>query len=144
MFQKPLVGDRLGDSLLSLLDRMNEFRSNKDENLDDMLAYLDAQQYTDFRSCPDHALAVLRFAEKNELLELWRDSFCHCAGMADQLTSSGEFEVCGVINVAMMIAVANTTPACLSSIESTHYPGSSGDGPSPGTRWSFTRQLSRG
>ncbi|KAI4098943.1 MAG: hypothetical protein L6R37_006217 [Teloschistes peruensis] len=93
MFQKPLVGDRLGDSLLSLLDRMNEFRSNKDENLDDMLAYLDAQQYTDFRSCPDHALAVLRFAEKNELLELWRDSFCHCAGMADQLTSSGEFEL---------------------------------------------------
>ncbi|KAL9590475.1 MAG: hypothetical protein Q9203_000703 [Teloschistes exilis] len=93
MFQKPLVGDRLGDSLLLLLDRMNEFRSNKDENLDDMLAYLDAQEYADFRSCPDHALAVLRFAEKNELLELWRDSFCHCAGMADQLPSSGEFEL---------------------------------------------------
>ncbi|KAI4257298.1 MAG: hypothetical protein LQ352_001710 [Teloschistes flavicans] len=93
MFEKPLVGDRLGDSLLLLLDRMNEFRSDKDENLEDMLAYLDAQEYTDFRSCPDHALAILRFAEKNELLELWRDSFCHCAGMADQLPSSNEFDL---------------------------------------------------
>lgn len=143
MFEKPLVGDRLGDSLLLLLNRMNEFRSNEDENLEDMLAYLDAQEYTDFRSCPDHALAVLRFAEKNELLELWRDSFCHCAGMADQLPSSGEFEVCGIINVATF-AVVDSILVCFSSIESAHYSGPSRDGPSPRTRWSFTWQLSRG
>ncbi|KAL8696322.1 MAG: hypothetical protein Q9224_002855 [Gallowayella concinna] len=92
MFEKPLVGDRLGDSLLSLLERMNEFRMDEDENLQDMLAYLDAQEYTDFRSCPDHALAVLRFAERHELLELWRDSFCHCAGMSNDLEASAEFE----------------------------------------------------
>ncbi|KAL8870948.1 MAG: hypothetical protein Q9174_003123, partial [Haloplaca sp. 1 TL-2023] len=92
MFEKPLVGDRLGDSLLSLMERMNEFRSDEDENLEDLLSYIDSQEYTDFRSCPDHALAVLRFAEKNELLDLWRDSFCHCAGMSDDLESSAEFE----------------------------------------------------
>lgn len=99
MFEKPLVGDRLGDSLLSLLDRMNEFRSDEDENLEDVLAYIDSQEYTDFRSCPDHALAVLRFAEKNELLELWRDSFCHCAGMSDELQSSAEIHVWNPVNV---------------------------------------------
>ncbi|KAL8693823.1 MAG: hypothetical protein Q9218_001423 [Villophora microphyllina] len=93
MFEKPLVGDRLGDSLLSLLDRMNEFREDEDENLENILAYVDAQEYTDFRSCPDHALAILRFAEKNELLDLWRDSFCHCAGMSNELSSSAEFEL---------------------------------------------------
>ncbi|KAL8753840.1 MAG: hypothetical protein Q9199_004749 [Rusavskia elegans] len=92
MFEKPLVGDGLGHSLLSLLDRMNEFRGNEDENLEDMLAYLDSQEYTDFRSCPDHALAVLQFAERHELLDLWRDSFCHCAGMSDDLQSSAEYE----------------------------------------------------
>ncbi|KAL8730788.1 MAG: hypothetical protein Q9166_003858 [cf. Caloplaca sp. 2 TL-2023] len=92
MFEKPLVGDRLGDSLLSLLDRMNEFRRDEDENLEDMLAYLDSQEYTDFRSCPDHALAVLQFAERHELFDLWRDSFCHCAGMSDDLDSSAEYE----------------------------------------------------
>ncbi|KAL8842536.1 MAG: hypothetical protein Q9170_000490 [Blastenia crenularia] len=92
MFEKPLVGHRLGDSLLSLLDRMNEFRVDEDENLEEILAYLDSQEYTDFRSCPDHALAVLQFAEKHELLELWRDSFCHCAGMSDDLQFSAEYE----------------------------------------------------
>lgn len=93
MFEKPLVGHRLGDSLLSLLDRMNEFREDEDQNLDDILAYLDSQEYTDFRSCPDHALAVLQFAEKYELLELWRDSFCHGAGMSEELPFSAEYEV---------------------------------------------------
>ncbi|KAL8938748.1 MAG: hypothetical protein Q9216_003735 [Gyalolechia sp. 2 TL-2023] len=92
MFEKPLVGHRLGDSLLSLLDRMNEFRASEDENLEDILAYLDSQEYTDFRSCPDHALAVLQFAERHELLELWRDSFCHCAGMSEDLEFSAEYE----------------------------------------------------
>ncbi|KAL8714775.1 MAG: hypothetical protein Q9220_001288 [cf. Caloplaca sp. 1 TL-2023] len=92
MFEKPLVGGRLGDALLSLLERMKEFRADEDENLEDMLNYLDSQEYTDFRSCPDHALAVLQFAEKNELLELWRDSFCHCAGMSADLPASAEFE----------------------------------------------------
>ena len=92
MYEKPLVGNRLGSSLCSLFERMNEFRPDEDENLDDMLAYIDGQEYTDFRSCPDHALAVLQFAEKCEMTELWRDSFCHCAGMNDELPLSAEFE----------------------------------------------------
>ena len=93
MYEKPLVGDRLGEALISLLDRMNTFRLDEDDNLDDILAYIDGQEYTDFRSCPDHALAVLQFAERFELLELWRDSFCHCAGMSVELPLSAEFEV---------------------------------------------------
>ena len=93
MYERPLVGDRLGEALIALLERMNNFRSNDMENQDDVLAYIDGQEYSDFRECPDHALAVLQFAEKFELRELWTDAFVHCAGMNNDLTSSAEFGV---------------------------------------------------
>lgn len=93
MFEKPLVGGRLGEALVSLLERMNDYRPNDEENLDDILAYIDTQEYSDFRDCPDHALAILQFAEKFELRELWTDAFVHCAGMNHELAASAEFEV---------------------------------------------------
>ena len=93
MFEKPVVGPTLGDALISLQERMDEFRPDKDENEDDMLAYLDTQGYTDFRECPDHALAVLRFAEKFQYTDLWTDAFVHCVGMNDRLINSAEFDV---------------------------------------------------
>ena len=93
MFEKPMVGARLGESLISLLERMHEYRQGEEQNQDDILAYIDAQEYSDFRDCPDHALAVLQFAEKFELRELWTDAFVHCAGMNNELAASAEFEV---------------------------------------------------
>lgn len=93
MYDQPLVGARLGDALISLLERMAQYRPNSEENQDDILAYIDGQGYTDFRECPDHALAVLQFAERFEYRELWTDAFVHCTGMNDQLDSSAEFEV---------------------------------------------------
>ena len=93
MFEKPLVGTHLGSTLIALMDRMNTFRPDSSENEDDMLAYVDSQGYTDFRECPDHALAVLQFAEKFEYSELWTDAFVHCVGMNDILTKSDEFMV---------------------------------------------------
>ena len=93
MFEKPLVGERLGDALNALFNRMNDYRPNEEQNDDDLLAYIDSQGYTDFRDCPDHALAVLRFAEKIENRELWTDAFVHCAGMYNELDTSAEFKV---------------------------------------------------
>lgn len=94
MFKVPLVGDRLGDALIALLDRMALFRPNQMENEDDILIYIDNQGYTDFRECPDHSLAVLQFAERFQMRELWTDAFVHCVGMNDDLILSAEFEVC--------------------------------------------------
>lgn len=96
MFEKPLVGTELGEALISLLDRMSDFRLDEEESQDDLLAYIDGQGYADFRECPDHALAVLRFAEKCEFRDLWTDAFVHCVGMNDRLVSSAEFEVGGI------------------------------------------------
>ncbi|KAK4692740.1 hypothetical protein P7C71_g4522, partial [Lecanoromycetidae sp. Uapishka_2] len=93
MYEKPLVGDRLGDALIAVLQRLNEWRPNEEQNLDDILAYIDNGGYTDFRDCPDHALAVLQFAEKFQLRELWTDAFVHCTGMWEQLDKSAEFEL---------------------------------------------------
>lgn len=90
---KPLVGDSLGSSLIDLLERINKYRSDQKENLEDVVSYIDSQEYSDFRECPDHALAVLQFAERFELQDLWTDAFVHCVGMYNELASSGEYEV---------------------------------------------------
>ncbi|CAD6593612.1 MAG: hypothetical protein ASARMPREDX12_007352 [Alectoria sarmentosa] len=93
MYGKPLVGGRLGDAMLALFGRMQEFRSSdEDDNRYDMLEYIDSQGYTDFRECPDHALATLQFAERLQDRHLWTDAFVHCAGMWEQLDESAEFE----------------------------------------------------
>ena len=93
MFEKPMVGARLGNALIALLHRMDDFRPDKEENEDDLLAYLDSQGYTDFRECPDHALSVLQYAEVFQYRDLWIDAFAHCVGMYDTLSLSAEFEV---------------------------------------------------
>ena len=89
---KPLVGDGLGPSLIALLERMNEYRTNQEDNTEDFVQYIDNQDYSDFRECPDHALAVLQFAEHFNIRDLWIDAFVHCTGMNNDLASSGEFQ----------------------------------------------------
>ena len=99
MFEKPLVGSRLGESMINLRRRMDHWRPDPEENMDDFLQYIDEQGYTDFRDCPDHALAVLQWAESVKNAELWTDAFVHCVGMNEQLVSSNEFSVCSDILV---------------------------------------------
>lgn len=93
MHERPIVGDRLGQALISLYERINEFRPDDPDNETSMLAYMEEQGYCDFRDCPDHALAVLQFSEKFQLRDLWTDAFVHCVGMNERLDSSAEFEV---------------------------------------------------
>lgn len=93
MFDLPIVGDRLGEALSATLERMSIYRPGTVDNLEDFLPYLDSQGYTDFRECPDHALAILEFSERYELKDLWTDAFVHCVGMNDNLIVSGEFDV---------------------------------------------------
>ena len=81
--------------MLALYARMQEFRSSsEDDNEYDILEYIESQGYTDFRDCPDHALAVLQLAEKLQNRDLWTDAFVHCTGMWEQLDGSAEFVVC--------------------------------------------------
>ena len=140
MFQKPLVGDRLGCALISLLGRMNEYRPNPDNNQDDILEYMDNQGYTDFRDCPDHALAVLQFAEAFQYRELWTDAFVHCTGMNDQLDMSADFEVRS--SLPGLIAMhAHKALAYLPRIQSTNHQSQHGNGLTSGTSWEIVKQF---
>jgi len=90
---KPLVGDRLGQSIMRLFEQMKHFRERGADNLGDILAYLTRIGYTRVASRPDHALAMLLFAENMRLKDIWLNAFVHCVGMNDIMVDSPEFGV---------------------------------------------------
>ena len=120
MFEKPLVGLNLGESFVALQERMDEFRPDSEENQDDLLAYIDVMGYTDFRECPDHALAVLHFAEKFEYRDLWTDAFVHCAGMNNQLVTSTEFMARPLLPIFVLV-LANNMIVHIKDHQSTYH-----------------------
>lgn len=93
MSNRPIVGTHLGQALVALLERLNSYRSNEEVNMRDVLRYMEAMGYLDFRECSDHALAILQFAEHFRIADLWADTFAHCTGMEEILEGSTEFEV---------------------------------------------------
>lgn len=94
VFGKPLVGTHLGGALVGLLNSMNEFRSAGEDNVQAVMDYMDEEGYAEMRNQPNHALAILFFAEHFHFKDLWIDAFAHCVGMNDKLISSTGFEVC--------------------------------------------------
>lgn len=92
VFGKPLVGNHLGGALVGLLNSMNEFRSQGEDNVQDIMDYMDEEGYADMRNQPDHALAILFFAEHFQFRDLWIDAFAHCSGMNERLGTSVGFE----------------------------------------------------
>lgn len=94
IFGKSLVGTHLGGALVGLLNSMNEFRDGSEDNLAAIMEYMDEEGYGDMRNQPDHALAVLFFAEYFQFKDLYIDAFAHCVGMIEKLHASPGFEVC--------------------------------------------------
>ncbi|KAI4715512.1 hypothetical protein E4T48_08303 [Aureobasidium sp. EXF-10727] len=88
---KPLVGSKLGKTLIELLERIQLFCPDRTTNNQDFLSYTHQQGYSKFVNRPDYALAFLNFAEKFRMRDLWIDAFAHCVGMNDQLDLSPEF-----------------------------------------------------
>lgn len=87
------MGSHLGGALVGLFNSMNEFRSDDADNEMDILDYMDEEGYSDMRNSPDHALAILYFAEYFHFRDIWIDAFAHCTGMNEQLPDSTEFDV---------------------------------------------------
>lgn len=98
IFGKPLVGSHLGGALVGLLNSMDEFRSDGEDNIQAIVDYMDEEGYADMRNSPDHALAVLFFAEHFHFKDMFIDAFAHCTGMHDRLPSSPGFEVCSMFS----------------------------------------------
>lgn len=87
-----MVGSCLGEALTGLLHSMHEFRSHLGDNVDDIMDYMDEEGYLDIIDQPNHALAVLHFAESFQMNDLYIRAFAHCVGMADQMYASPEYE----------------------------------------------------
>ena len=111
LFGKALVGVTLGETLVDLVNRLDTYipptvqsnfllpesstmaKKRKNRALDEgrggnvgrVLEYLLNREFDDLRNCPDVAAGVLVFAEKFQLGELWREAFCHCVGMLNQM-----------------------------------------------------------
>lgn len=92
VFVKSLVGNHLGGALVGLLNSMVEFRSVGEDNIEAIMDYMDKEGYADMRNSPDHALAILFFAEHFHFKDLWIDAFAHCSGMNEELPNSPGFE----------------------------------------------------
>jgi hypothetical protein len=90
---KPLIGSHLGGALVGLLNSMNEFLPGRENNLVETRRYMDEQGYADLTDSPDHALALLFFADHFQVRDMWIDAFAHCTGMHERLPSSLGFEV---------------------------------------------------
>lgn len=73
---------------------MNEFRRTGQDNVQDIIDYMDDEGYADMRDAPNYALAVLYFAEHFHFKDMWIDAFAHCAGMNERLIFCPGFEVC--------------------------------------------------
>lgn len=93
IFRRSMVGEHLGSSLVCLLHSMHEFRSGRDENVEDLMDYLDEEGYLDLADQPEHALAMLHLAEFFHLKDLYIRAFAHCVGMSDRLFLSTEYQV---------------------------------------------------
>ncbi|KKY18958.1 putative choriogenin hminor [Phaeomoniella chlamydospora] len=92
MHDLPIIGKSLGRSLVSVLERMDQYRSSPERNRMDLMTYLEGQGYYDFRMCADHSLAALHLAETFKMPNLWKNAFAHSVGMDEMLHSSGEYQ----------------------------------------------------
>ena len=91
--RRSLVGEHLGTALVALLHSMNEFRAGVEDNVADLLDYLDEEGYLVLADQPSHALGLLFFAESFQLSELYTRAFAHCVGMSERLHSCSEYHV---------------------------------------------------
>ena len=99
LYGRSLVGAHLGGALVGLLNTMQEFRSDGNENVRDLLDYMDEEGYADMRNSPDHALAVLYLAEHYHFRDLYVDAYAHCVGMDERIARSSEYEVRSQIDI---------------------------------------------
>lgn len=132
LFGIGLVGVTLGETLLDLVERMDAYipptnspriqnqpsllsiesgRKRKNRSLDmegksgnvrRVLEYLLNREFDDLRNCPDVAAGMLVFAEKFQLGELWREAFCHCVGMLNQMEGGKEYMEISPITKALI------------------------------------------
>ncbi|PHH78181.1 hypothetical protein CDD80_7266 [Ophiocordyceps camponoti-rufipedis] len=89
----PLVGRKLGESLVALWESMRRYRLlSAPECGHDVVDYLSARGMLAVANRPQRAVALLVFAEAARMAGLYREVFAHCVGMSERLGGSPEYE----------------------------------------------------
>ncbi|OBR14445.1 Choriogenin Hminor [Colletotrichum higginsianum IMI 349063] len=108
IFRRSVVGEHLGTALIGLLNSMAEFRGNDQDNIPDLMSYLDEEGYLDIKGQPHQALALLNLSEFFQMRDMYIDAFSHCVGMSEELPYSPEYQHIGsVTKTHIRRAVAN-------------------------------------
>ncbi|KAK2017638.1 hypothetical protein LZ32DRAFT_522631 [Colletotrichum eremochloae] len=102
IFRRSVVGEHLGTALIGLLNTMAEFRGNDEDNVSDLISYMDEEGYLDIKGQPHHAVALLHLAEFFQMTEMYIDAFSHCVGMIERLQYSAEFELVGSVTKTLI------------------------------------------
>ncbi|KAK2041412.1 hypothetical protein LZ31DRAFT_567959 [Colletotrichum somersetense] len=114
VFRRSVVGEYLGTALIGLLNSMAEFRGNDEDNVAELISYMDEEGYLDIKGHPHHAVALLHLAEFFQMTDIYIDSFCHCVGMSEHLQYSPEFEHIGSVTKSLIRRARNDMDARLS------------------------------
>lgn len=93
IFRRSLVGEYLGHALVGLLYSLHEFRADVQDNVKDMMEYMDEEGYLDVVEQPAHALALMHLGEAFQLRDLYIRAFAHCVGMNDKLHDCPGYQV---------------------------------------------------
>lgn len=117
IFRRSVVGEHLGSALIGLMNSMSEFRGNDQNNVPELISYLDEEGYMDVKGQPHHALALLHLSEFFQLKDMYIDAFTHCVGMGEELSYSPEFEVRCIALMTLFNWLTN--PQHISSISRT-------------------------
>ncbi|GJC86021.1 hypothetical protein ColLi_08859 [Colletotrichum liriopes] len=102
IFRRSMVGEHLGTALIGLLNSMAEFRGNDEDNVRDLMSYLDEEGYLDIKGQPHHALALLHLAEFFQMKDMYIDAFSHCVGMSEELFYSPEYQHIGSVTKTLI------------------------------------------
>ncbi|OHW92187.1 hypothetical protein CSPAE12_09198 [Colletotrichum incanum] len=102
IFRRSVVGEHLGTALIGLLNTMAEFRGNDEDNVPDLMSYLDEEGYLDIKGQPHHALALLHLAEFFQMRDMYIDAFSHCVGMSEELVYSPEYQHIGSVTKTLI------------------------------------------
>lgn len=92
---KSLAGKQLGLALSDLLERMQEYREQDTDCIEDLLAYMDKLGYSQLGHRPENAVAMLLLAERQQMRTQWLDAFAHCVGMSEAIEETPDYEVRG-------------------------------------------------
>ncbi|KAI1310881.1 hypothetical protein F5Y03DRAFT_8951 [Xylaria venustula] len=93
IFRRPMVGECLGTTLITLMHNLHRFRSPEADNVKDLISYMEEEGYLDLNSQPTYALAILRLAEAFQLRGLYIESFAHCCGMSARIFFAFEYQL---------------------------------------------------